>query len=40
MTAPPDDVAFRAPMGVPGGSEASFPNRTGVRNSRDEFPGS
>lgn len=40
MTAPPDDFAFRAPAGVPGGSERSFPNRAGVWSLLDELPGS
>jgi hypothetical protein len=40
MTAPPDDFALQTPTGVPGGSEGNFPNQGGVRNSRDELPGS
>ena len=40
MTAPPDEFALRAPKGVPGGSEGSFPNRNGAWHSPDEFPGS
>ena len=38
MNAPPDDLAFRAPIGVSEGSVRRFLNHRGTRSSPNELP--